>query len=54
MIQITRKFFAFFLILLPLLSVIEKPDPLPASINEPVLGGGGQSVHAPGKPMEKA
>ena len=50
----TAYYFFHFLILLPLLSVIEKPDPLPASINEPVLGGGGQAVHAPGKPMERA
>ena len=30
-------YFAFFLIILPLLSVLEKPKPLPASIGDPVL-----------------
>jgi ubiquinol-cytochrome c reductase cytochrome b subunit len=50
----TAYYFFHFLILLPLLSVIEKPDPLPASINEPILGGGGNAALAPGKPMEKS
>ena len=33
----TAYYFSFFLVILPLLSVIEKPKPLPASISEAVL-----------------
>jgi len=50
----TAYYFFHFLILLPLLSIFETPKPLPASINEPVLGGGGSSARPAGKPMEKA
>ncbi|MGD9739848.1 MAG: cytochrome bc complex cytochrome b subunit [Bauldia sp.] len=35
---LTAYYFAFFLIILPLLSFIEKPKPLPNSISEAVLG----------------
>ena len=49
----TIYYFAHFLILLPLLSVFERPLPLPASISEPVLKGGG-AAGALAKPMEKA
>jgi ubiquinol-cytochrome c reductase cytochrome b subunit len=45
----TAYYLAHFLIVLPLLSVFERPDPLPHSISEPVLKRG---VHAP--TMEKA
>jgi len=48
-------YFAFFWLLMPLLGWFEKPLPLPASIAEPVLGGGklsGSAIAA--KPMEKA
>ncbi|WP_422365189.1 cytochrome b [Pelagibius sp.] len=51
----TAYYFAYFLIILPLLSVFETPKPLPTSISEPVLrGGGGTLAGAPAKPMEKA
>ena len=35
----TIYYFLHFLVILPLLSSIEKTDPLPASISEPVLKG---------------
>ena len=51
----TAYYFAHFLIILPLLSVLEKPRPLPTSIGEPVLRGGGpEPTGATAKPMEKA
>ena len=51
----TAWYFFHFIILLPLLSVFERPDPLPHSISEPVLKGGGYAAApAPAKPMEKA
>ena len=50
----TAYYFGHFIIILPLLSVLERPKPLPASISEPVLKGGGATVAAPAKPMEKA
>ena len=52
----TAYYFAHFLILIPLLSVIEKPKPLPSSIGEPVLrgGGGGAPASTPAQPREKA
>ncbi|MCH8001941.1 MAG: cytochrome b, partial [Proteobacteria bacterium] len=46
-----------FLVLVPLLSLpaLDRPKPLPVSIGEPVLkGGGAASAGAPAKPMEKA
>ena len=50
----TLYYFAHFLILMPLLSVIETPRPLPTSIAEPVLGGAGGPSAAAEQPMEKA
>ncbi len=50
----TFVYFGFFLIAMPLLSVMERPKPLPASISEPVLKGGGSMAGATAKPMEKA
>ena len=51
----TIYYFGFFWILMPLLGWFEKPLPLPASISEPVLGGGKLSGSAmAAKPMEKA
>ncbi|HVJ32824.1 MAG TPA: cytochrome b/b6 [Terriglobia bacterium] len=51
----TIFYFAYFLIVLPLLSIFETPKRLPLSISEPVLKGGGHAVaHANSKPMEKA
>ncbi len=49
----TAYYFAYFLVILPLLSVLERPKPLPASISEPVLRGGGTVAGATAKPMEK-
>jgi ubiquinol-cytochrome c reductase cytochrome b subunit len=49
----TLYYFLHFLVILPLLSIFERPLPLPRSIGEPVLKGGGLSpAHA--KTMEKA
>ena len=51
----TAYYFFHFLILLPLLGKLERPLPLPASISEPVLKGGGRvAAGAHAKPMEKA
>jgi len=51
----TLYYFAHFIILVPLIARFERPKPLPHSISEPVLkGGGGAASAAPAKPMEKA
>ena len=50
----TAYYFAYFLVILPLLGVFERPKPLPNSISDPVLKGGGQPAGAAAKPMEKA
>ena len=50
----TTYYFFHFLILLPLLSIFERPLPLPASISQPVLKGGGLAAGATARPMEKA
>ncbi|MBK1697337.1 cytochrome b [Rhodovibrio salinarum] len=51
----TAYYFAFFLVILPLLGIFERPKPLPNSISDPVLKkGGGQPAGATAKPMEKA
>jgi len=50
----TIWYIAHFLVILPLLSVMERPKPLPASISQPVLKGGGTLAGASAKPMEKA
>ncbi len=51
----TFYYFFHFLVLLPLLGKFERPSPLPSSISEPVLKGGGRMpVGATAKPMEKA
>ena len=50
----TAYYFAHFLVILPLLGIFERPKPLPASISEPVLSGGGMAAGAAAKPMEKA
>ncbi len=51
----TAYYFAHFLILMPLIPRFEKTRPLPASIGEPVLpGGGGPATQAAANPMEKA
>ena len=53
--QITTAYYFFhFLILLPILGFVERPRPLPHSISEPVLKGGGMAgAEAGAKPMEK-
>jgi ubiquinol-cytochrome c reductase cytochrome b/c1 subunit len=51
----TIWYFVHFLLILPLLARIETPKPLPHSISEAVLkGGGGTTAAATAKPMEKA
>jgi ubiquinol-cytochrome c reductase cytochrome b subunit len=50
----TVWYFLHFLVFLPLLGWFERPLPLPASIAEPVLGGGKAGLVAASKPMEKA
>ena len=39
-------YYAYFLIVLPLLGLMEKPLPVPDSISTPVLSGGGAAVPA--------
>ncbi len=51
----TIYYFVHFLVILPILGRIETPKPLPHSIAEAVLkGGGGAAAGATAKPMEKA
>ncbi len=50
----TAYYFFHFIILLPLLSVFERPRPLPNSIGEPVLKGGAVPAGATAKPMGTA
>ncbi len=47
-------YFAYFLVILPLLARLEKPLPLPESIARAVLGGGPLPAGVAAKPMEKA
>ena len=49
----TAWYFLHFLVILPLLSRLERPMPLPASISEPVLGGAGMAA-APARSPEGA
>ncbi|MCX5515617.1 cytochrome b [Kaistia algarum] len=52
---LTAYYFIHFLVILPLLGLLEKPKPLPASIMESVLGKGGAPVTAgaPSAPQSK-
>jgi ubiquinol-cytochrome c reductase cytochrome b subunit len=51
----TAYYFAYFLVILPLLGRFERTLPLPESISRPVLRGGGPlPAGAAAKPMEKA
>ena len=50
----TAWYFIHFIVVLPCLGVFERPKPLPHSISEPVLQGGGSPAGAAAKPMEKA
>jgi ubiquinol-cytochrome c reductase cytochrome b/c1 subunit len=47
----TAYYFVHWLILLPLIAIFERPNPLPTSIGQPVLGG---APKVGAKPMEKA
>jgi ubiquinol-cytochrome c reductase cytochrome b subunit len=50
----TAYYFAYFLVILPLLARLERPLPLPESISQAVLRGGGPlPAAAAAKPMEK-
>ncbi len=49
----TVWYFLHFLLILPLLSVIETPRPLPKSISTPIFGGGGALAGAAAAPKEK-
>jgi ubiquinol-cytochrome c reductase cytochrome b subunit len=50
----TAYYFAYFLVILPLLARVERPLPLPESISTSVLRGGGPlPAYATAKPMEK-
>ena len=52
----TAYYFAYFMVILPLLARLERPLPLPESIARAVLGRGGGPIPmaAAAKPMEKA
>jgi ubiquinol-cytochrome c reductase cytochrome b/c1 subunit len=52
----TLYYYFHFLVLLPLLGVLERPLPLPESISRAVLSrsGGAMPAGATAKPMEKA
>ena len=50
----TLYYFAHFLVIIPVLGVMERPKPVPVSISEPVLKGGGAAAGANAAPMEKA
>ena len=50
----TAYYCGHFIVILPLLSMFEKTRPLPTSISEPVLGGGGENAGSATNPMEKA
>ena len=51
----TLWYFAHFVVILPLVGILERPKPLPASISEPVLkGGGAAGAASTAKPMEKS
>ncbi len=49
----TVWYFAHFLLILPVLSVIETPRPLPQSISTPIFSGGGALTGAAAAPREK-
>jgi ubiquinol-cytochrome c reductase cytochrome b subunit len=49
----TAYYFIHFLVLLPLIGWFEKPNALPKSISEPVLGGAGQPAGAAAAPVKE-
>jgi ubiquinol-cytochrome c reductase cytochrome b/c1 subunit len=50
----TFYYFAHFLLIIPAISLLERPKPLPSSISKPVLEGGGGHAGAAAKPMGRA
>ncbi len=50
----TAYYFIHFLVLMPVLGVVERPLPLPESISKRVLGGGALPAGVPARPMEQA
>ncbi len=44
----TAYYFLHFLVILPIVSMVERPDPLPFSITEAVLGSDDKAELAPG------
>ena len=50
----TLYYFGFFIVIMPLLAIFERPKRLPSSISEPVLKGGGVPAGAVARPMDKA
>jgi quinol-cytochrome oxidoreductase complex cytochrome b subunit len=50
---LTAYYFAFFLIIMPILGLKEKPLPIPATISEPVLSGGDAMTTAAPASAEK-
>jgi len=50
----TLYYFAHFIVVIPVISLLERPKTLPTSISQPVLPGGGATAGAAAKPMEKA
>ena len=50
----TLYYFGFFIVIMPLLGILERPKRLPSSISEPVLKGGGVPAGAVARPMDKA
>ena len=45
---LSAYYFAYFLLVLPILGLVEKPLPIPDSISSPVLSGGGAPAHPVG------
>jgi ubiquinol-cytochrome c reductase cytochrome b subunit len=52
--QIATAYYFLHFVIVFVLSYVETPKPLPTSISEPVLQGGGSTTGAAAKPMEKA
>ena len=50
----TLYYFGHFIVVIPAISLLERPKTLPTSISEPVLKGGGATAGASAKPMERA
>ena len=51
---LTFYYFLFFIVLMPLVGLRERPRPIPATISEPVLpGGDAMTEAAPASPEKK-